>query len=243
MRSELASDPDVIEIAALTNLDEFGVVGRLHTVWSWLDQHSDDGTKVRIASAFLDRLTACPGFAEALRAVGWLDGRDGAVDFPGYTEHNGDTAKARAMSQKRVQKHRYKRNAVIVTDVTPAPLPEKSREEKISSHTRAGAAGPPGGLPGEQPSLAAFQAECGKYLLPAWYAEQRFNDFAAKGWRSGKTPLVWREAIRAWLVRDYENAGKPLKPHEQAHTHRGSDSKRNVGHNDGVSYAHRPAKT
>ena len=35
MRRELAMDPDVVEIAAKSGLDEFGVVGRLHAVWSW----------------------------------------------------------------------------------------------------------------------------------------------------------------------------------------------------------------
>jgi hypothetical protein len=101
MRCNLATDPAVVEIAAAVGVDEFGVVGRLHTVWSWLDQHSVDGTNVRITSAFLDRLTACPGFADAMRTVSWLSGRDGALEFPGYCKHNGPTAKSRATETRR----------------------------------------------------------------------------------------------------------------------------------------------
>jgi hypothetical protein len=133
MRQNLGSDPDVIEIACKLSLDEFGVVGRLHAVWSWLDQHSDDGTNVRIVSAFLDRLTACPGFADAMRAVGWLDGRDGALTFPGYQEHNGETAKRRATEAKRKADQRDKRDKCPTqngTHVPDTPGPEKRRVEK-----------------------------------------------------------------------------------------------------------------
>ena len=133
MRCELGHDPDVIQMAATLGIDEFGVVGRLHTVWSWLDAHSADGTNVRIVSAFLDRLTACPGFAEAMRTVGWLSGRDGNLTFPNYANHNGEAAKSRASETKRKQKSRKSRDICPVdpgTFVPKNPGPEKRREEK-----------------------------------------------------------------------------------------------------------------
>ncbi len=130
MRCELGHDPDVIQIAASLGIDEFAVVGRLHAVWSWLDQHSENGTNVRIVSAYLDRLTACPGFADAMRTVGWLDGRDGNLTFPGYETHNGDTAKRRSLETKRKRVQRDKRPAESGTNVPPDAGPEKRREEK-----------------------------------------------------------------------------------------------------------------
>jgi hypothetical protein len=137
MRSSLGADPDVIAIAAKLDLDEFGVVGRLHAVWSWLDQHSEDGTNVRIVTAFLDRLTACPGFAEAMRTVNWLTGRDGSLTFPGYAVHNGSTAKSRALETKRKEKQRKgpgkrpKQDGTNTgTNVPDIPGPEERREEK-----------------------------------------------------------------------------------------------------------------
>lgn len=139
MRCNIGTDPDVIEIASRINIDEFGVTGRLHAVWSWLDQHSIDGTNVRISSAFLDRLTACPGFADAMRAIGWLDGRDGALSFPGYLKHNGDSAKRRATETKRKQeqrereKNRDNRPNDGGTFVPKEAGLEKRREEYISS--------------------------------------------------------------------------------------------------------------
>jgi hypothetical protein len=145
MRWNLAGDPDVIKIAAATKLDEFGVVGRLHAVWSWLDQHSADGTNVRIVSAFLDRLTACPGFAEAMRAVGWLTGRDGSLTFPGYEVHNGESAKRRASETRRKQGQRNSQHGEVKTrdkcpiddgtNVPDNPGPEKRREDTSIIHS------------------------------------------------------------------------------------------------------------
>lgn len=138
MRCNLGTDPDVIAMAAKLDLDEFAVVGRLHAVWSWLDAHSDDGKNVPVTSGFLDRLTSCAGFSEALRAVGWLSGRDASLSFPGYAAHNGETAKARASAAKRQEKSRKsanKRHGESVTNVTHSPLPEERRGDKKKDST------------------------------------------------------------------------------------------------------------
>jgi hypothetical protein len=99
----------------------------LWKVWSWADAHTLDGNAIRVTDVTLDRFTLVTGFADALRKVGWLEGRDGLLTFPRFAEHNGQTAKNRAETKERVAKHR---NAKSVTDVTEKPLPEKRREEK-----------------------------------------------------------------------------------------------------------------
>ena len=43
VRSNIKDDPDVVLMAGNLNIDEFAVVGRLHAVWAWLDQHSSTG--------------------------------------------------------------------------------------------------------------------------------------------------------------------------------------------------------
>lgn len=133
MRTELCRDPDVIQIAAELGIDEFGVVGRLHAVWSWLDAHSEDGKNVRIVTAFIDRLTSQNGFADALRSVKWLSGKDGKITFINFARHNGETAKSRASEAKRKSKQRNNRDICPTNDGTPVPQkpgPEKRREEK-----------------------------------------------------------------------------------------------------------------
>lgn len=88
------------------------------------------------------------------------------------------------------------------------PRREEEKEITLSHPTDSE---PPRGRPGEHPTLAQFQAECAKYSVPEWYAEEKWNNFAARGWRSGATLVVWREAVRSWVVRDYSNDGRPLK--------------------------------
>ena len=137
MRTNLDTDPRVIEMAFSLGIPELHVIGLLWKVWAWADQHTLDGNALRVTCVTLDRFTAVTGFADALRKVGWLDGRDGLLSFPRFAEHNGQTAKNRAETNVRVAKHR---NANRVTNVTPKPLPEreKRREEKSNtlSHTR-----------------------------------------------------------------------------------------------------------
>jgi len=127
MRIDLDTNPHVIEIASELGISEIHVVGMLWKVWSWADSHSLDGNAIRVTCVTLDRFAGVSGFAAALRNVGWLEGRDGSLSFPRFAEHNGQTAKTRAETAERVAKHR---NAKSVTDVTPKPLPDKSREEK-----------------------------------------------------------------------------------------------------------------
>lgn len=137
MRTNLDSDPRIIEIAASLGVTELHVIGMLWKVWAWADEHTLDGNALRVTNVTLDRFAGVTGFADALRNVGWLEGRDGALSFPRFAEHNGQTAKKRAETNKRVSKHR---NADSVTNVTPKALPEreKRREENITlSHSHA----------------------------------------------------------------------------------------------------------
>jgi hypothetical protein len=127
MRTTLDTCPKVIQLAAILGVPDLHAVGMLWKVWSWADTHSLDGNAICVTEVTLDRFTQYRGFAAALRKVGWLEGRDGALSFPRFAEHNGQTAKKRAETANRVAKSR---SAKAVTDVTQKALPEKRREEK-----------------------------------------------------------------------------------------------------------------
>ena len=130
---ETPDKPEVVNMAAQLKLDQDAVTGKLFRIWTWADRNSVSGDGMPITAAFLDRLTNKRGFANAMRAVGWLMGEDGNLTFPGFSRHNGTTAKARAQNNRRVAEHRGC-NAPSVTNVTPQPLqkalPEKRREDK-----------------------------------------------------------------------------------------------------------------
>lgn len=106
MNHELWSDPKVEEIADRLGQPVPMVIGALHGVWCIADLHAVDGVLEMTTEARLDRRVGIPGFAEAMRAVGWLDGEDGELVLPEYEEHNGPTAKRRAQAQKRVERNR-----------------------------------------------------------------------------------------------------------------------------------------
>ena len=140
MRVALGTDPDVIRIAGLTKLDAFSVVGRLHTLWSWADQHSVDGHALSVTCVTLDDIVRCDGFATAMREVGWLTGEDWDLTLPHFDRHNGESAKKRAAGQKRKQKQRSKLDSEYdedsEQDESSKPSKSMSRSERDKSETR-----------------------------------------------------------------------------------------------------------
>ena len=126
--------PEVFTMADTLGIDPDAVVGKLIRVWIWADQQTRDGNAPSVTLSLLNRISGVSGFADAMIAVGWLRKTDAGIEFHNFERHNGETAKTRAMTAKRVQKHRAdkteelkrKRNGESVTEA----LPEKRREEK-----------------------------------------------------------------------------------------------------------------
>ena len=115
--------PEVVEMAASLGIDQDTVTGKVLRLWIWADQQTETGNALSVTETFIDRHTFCPGLAAALRKVGWLTGREGHLSIPNFSRHNGQTAKKRGNTQKRVAKSRNAQS------VTKSAL-EKRREEK-----------------------------------------------------------------------------------------------------------------
>ena len=128
--------PEVHQMAEALGLDPDAVMGKLIRVWVWADTHTVDGNARSVTRSLLDRISGVTGFADALESAGWLESMSEGVHFTNFDRHNGDTAKTRALTGKRVAKTRSRNdsvtdvkrdcNAVTVTKT----LPEKRREEK-----------------------------------------------------------------------------------------------------------------
>lgn len=103
----LPDKEEVLKMAHLLKMkDTDTVVGKLIRLWAWADLQTVDGGCMGTSGVHIDRTVCCKGFANALRAVGWLEGEDGALCFPNFSRHNGETAKARAESARRMAKSR-----------------------------------------------------------------------------------------------------------------------------------------
>ena len=130
--------PEVFRLAAELKIAPEHVVGCLVRLWVWADQQSIDGNALSVTNVTLDRIACNAGFAQALTNVGWLVvNSDGTCTLPNFERHNGDSAKKRATTQKRVKNHRDKNLATEEKSVThealqgnKKSLPEKRREEK-----------------------------------------------------------------------------------------------------------------
>jgi hypothetical protein len=171
MRCNLDTDPAVFQMAAALEMDELAIVGRLWKVWAWADQHCADCNAVSVTRNVLDRITSTPGFADAMQKVGWLEGLDGALSFPHFDRHNGQTAKKRALTKNRVEKTRS-------DSVTLPALQERyqRREEKSSSITVAA-----GGFDLEQVIEAGRRA-----MIPEDVCRAYHDDREGAGWLDGK---------------------------------------------------------
>ena len=131
--------PEVWAIAESLGIDPDAVVGKLLRVWAWFDDQTEKGNAPIVTRALLDRKVGVTGFVTAMVAAGWMVETDGLLTLPNFDRHNGQTAKNRVLTAKRVATHKKgnaegnaKGNATIVTRALPKE--EKNREEK-NTHT------------------------------------------------------------------------------------------------------------
>lgn len=161
MRTNLWDDPRVSRLCGLTGKCEATIIGALYWLWATADEHSEDGSLTGYTIAQIDRKTGVKGFGKALVTIGWLSETDDGVVIERFAEHNGASAKSRALTAKRVADHKQKAdttNAEVTHEVTPddeiangasvsSALPrediEKKRKEKDNPPTprKRGAAG------------------------------------------------------------------------------------------------------
>ena len=194
MRTDLAGDPAVVAIAEATGLDEDHVVGKLHRLWSWADKHTHDGNARSVTYSWVDRYLGVQNFAMAMEESGWLSHDGGTLSIPNFNSHNGQSAKARALTAKRVS------NARSVTSALPRE--EKRREESIPTKV---------GIRVPKIEQVREYIELKKYNIDA---EQFWHYYEARGWRTKQGPIrSWKSAIVTWVKNEkIQNSSTPPKP-------------------------------
>lgn len=101
MRADLGTAPKVVRIMSALKADRLRVVGALHAIWSIFDGHTDDGKLNHYSAEILDTTIGWPGFAAAMVDVGWLKENKHGLEIPRFSDHNGSSAKRRAMDADR----------------------------------------------------------------------------------------------------------------------------------------------
>ncbi len=206
--------PEIHQIAEILGIDSDAVVGKLMRFWIWADQQAINGNAIPVTKNVIDRITYVTGFADALLKVDWLQARSGSLAIPHFDRHNGQTSKLRAETNRRVAKHREKRNADDVTSVTQKTLqkalPEKRREDSKDSkldNTREEIQTTDS--PGEDIGKIPTVEDCTRYAASLPMPAPResaiaFHDTqSAEGWitRNGHPIADWRAAYRRYLSR------------------------------------------
>jgi hypothetical protein len=134
MRKELLTSPKVVRIMSACHADRLRTIGGLFAVWSLFDEQTTDGKLDAYTPKILDEFIGFQGLAEGMLAVGWLEvDEKGRLIAANFEEHNGKTAKRRALENVRkmsartsashADKLRPKRREEKIRDKNKTPLP------------------------------------------------------------------------------------------------------------------------
>lgn len=178
MRKELLTSPKVVRIMSACNADRLRTIGGLFAVWSLFDEQTTDGKLDAYTPKILDEFIGFPGLADGMLAVGWLEvDEKGCLIAANFEEHNGKTAKRRALEN--VRKVSARTSACHADNLRP-----KRREEKRISNKKTPL--PPLDVPAE------LQDVCQDWLT---YKRERREAYKPRG-----------EASFAAQVRDLSSA-------------------------------------
>ena len=119
--------PEICSLATQLRLDEDTVVGKLVRLWSWAELNRINPNDLGVTKEFLDKLVGRKGFALALEQAGWLLETEGKLSFRNFKRHNSPVAQNKALTAKRVARHRL-RKAAGKEKVTDKPLAETVEE-------------------------------------------------------------------------------------------------------------------
>ena len=140
LRTNLPGDPAVIAMARALREDAFTIVGRLHALWAWADQHTDDGDLPYTVLADIDDVVKKRGFAQQMLRVGWLEhrGEEPGVIIPMWDRHNGRSAKKRCLDSEAQRRKRETHTDINRTmseshSDKKRPDPDQRREEKSNT--------------------------------------------------------------------------------------------------------------
>lgn len=118
------------------------VVGGLARLWMYADSHAREDDTLDLGFAELDELLGIPGFCRALPECWLREVSEGSVELPGFQEHNGVEARKRALTQKRVSRHRSAQALQPSETRNAAALPDQTRPDQTKTTKEEGAGAP-----------------------------------------------------------------------------------------------------
>lgn len=108
------------------------VLGALARLWMYADSHIREDDSLDMTPDEIDEWLGIPGFCRAMPEDWLLVRPDGCVELPQFQEHNSPEAKSRALTQRRVARHRKRKS---VTACNAGALPDQTRLDQTNTHT------------------------------------------------------------------------------------------------------------
>jgi hypothetical protein len=132
IEKDLETDPRVRRIAkGLGNAHALHgvtlVIGALTRLWMHADSHARSDDSLDMSPTEIDDWLGIPGFCDLLPEEWLLVLPDGSVELPGFQTHNGTEAKKKALTQKRVTRHRNNVKRTSVTTCNGSALPDQTK--------------------------------------------------------------------------------------------------------------------
>ena len=227
MRIDLASDPAVVRIRRATGIDADAVVGKLHRLWAWADTHTADGTAAGLDVEWVDELTGCKGFGDAMIATGWLEADADGLRFANFERHNGQPAKVRALRKTRMERFR---GAARATDAPPEKRREEEEKKKDIPAAPVPTSDPPRAARSPAPARVSWSANAGwEGITPedrtewaAAYPGAVIDQELAKAtaWLRANPAKAgrrnWRAFLVRWLAKCQDRGGTNREPGNRA---------------------------
>jgi hypothetical protein len=227
MRSDLQRHPKVVRMSSALRADRFRIIGGLHAVWCLFDEHSEDGQVEGYTTEAIDDLIGWPGFCAAMAVVQWLEVSDGFCALPRFDEHNGQSAKRRAMETQRKRRERAEEDARLsALDADKKRSRTDKREEKKEDTFSGNSVGDAGASHTAEPKAHPLPADWqlprawGEWAMseyPHWTADDvrleadKFRDHwrgkSGKDSRKADWPATWRN----WCRSDIAQRAHPLR--------------------------------
>ena len=137
--------PEVRQMARVLGVKHGEALELLLRFWVWIDANSVDGHVDGLVDRDVDEMMRCPGFSGVMKLIGWMqcDNEAQRITIPNSDRHNGESAKKRALTNKRQKKWRVNVDAdVDAAPSTSASTREEKRREDTTSSLRSDVVAP-----------------------------------------------------------------------------------------------------
>ena len=193
LRTNLHGDPAVIAMARALREDAFSIVGRLHALWAWADQHTDDGELPYTVLDDINDVVKKRGFAEQMVRVGWLEHRpdEPGIIIPLWDRHNGRSAKKRCLdseAQRRKRETHTDINRTMSETISDKKRrePDQRREEKSNTPIVPASGDQPAPPAAEEKPIHLLRAMALFRMRPATPLDRS----SARAWKNASTAVA-----------------------------------------------------